>query len=56
VCIELRLHRPGADARLRDAITSVQAADVSDDEIATFRKALAAPRTSAAVVGVGSSK
>jgi non-specific serine/threonine protein kinase len=54
--IELRLHRPGAAARLRDAIASMQAAGVTDDEIATFRKALAAPGTSTDVVGVGSRK
>ncbi len=54
--IELRLHRPGAEARLRDAIASMQAAGVTDDEIATFRKALASPGTSTNVVGGASVK
>jgi hypothetical protein len=38
--IELRLHKPGAAARLRDAIAAMQAAGVADEEIATFRSAL----------------
>lgn len=38
--IELRLHRPGAEAQLRDAIIAMQAAGASDNDIATFRKAL----------------
>jgi non-specific serine/threonine protein kinase len=54
--IEWRLHRPGADVRLRDAIASMQAAGVGDDEIATFRKALVVPGTSANVAGAESGK
>jgi eukaryotic-like serine/threonine-protein kinase len=54
--IELRLRRPGAEARLRDAIASMQAAGVGDDEIATFRKALVAQGTSADVADGRSGK
>jgi non-specific serine/threonine protein kinase len=39
--IELRLHNPGSAARLRAAIAAMQTAGVADDEIATFRSALA---------------
>jgi hypothetical protein len=54
--IELRLDRSGAEARLRGAIASMQAAGVGADEIATFRKELPAPRTSTAVAGAHAEK
>jgi non-specific serine/threonine protein kinase len=54
--IELRLRRSGAAAQLREAIASMQAAGVTDDEIATFRQALVAPNTSTGVVRGSSGK
>ncbi len=38
--IELRMHKPGAATRLRDAIAAMQTAGVADEEIATFRSVL----------------
>jgi non-specific serine/threonine protein kinase len=40
--IEFRLHRPRAEARLRDAIDAMRAAGVDTSEIETFEKALPA--------------
>lgn len=41
--LELRLHRPDAEARLRAAIAAMQAAGIDGEEIATFRKELPRP-------------
>lgn len=38
--IEWRLHQTGAEARLREAIAGMQAAGVSGEEVASFRKEL----------------
>ncbi len=38
--IELRLHRPGAEAKLRAAIAAMQKAGLAQEEIDTFRKEL----------------
>ncbi|TAN06464.1 MAG: tetratricopeptide repeat protein [Rhodanobacteraceae bacterium] len=45
--IEVRLHRPGAEAHLRDAVNAMQAGGVSADEIATFGQEGSAPGASA---------
>lgn len=41
--IQLRMHKPGADSRLRDAIAAMRAAGVDANQIADFQEALARP-------------